>query len=33
MNRIQWLVECAGLIAVVLAFELYAALAGDQGMP
>lgn len=33
MNRIQWLVEYAGLIAVVLALELYAALADDQGMP
>lgn len=33
MHRIQWLVECAGLIAAVLALELYAALADDQGMP
>lgn len=33
MNRIQWLVEYAGLIAAVLALELYAAFAGDQGMP
>lgn len=33
MNRIRWLSECAGLIAVVLAFELYAALAGDHDMP
>lgn len=33
MNRIQWLVEYAGLIAVVLALELYAALADDHDMP